>query len=127
MASLPGWFSFEALTCLLWLQADLAAHDPVAFVAGQQRGLLAEDGKPFVYVNVVLSDSQLFVPVLDMVRFRSLHFHNSTTVKLHVQLSPVSAACILCKGCTQRHVQALLHERSTPLSLLHFSRTQSKS
>jgi len=40
----------------------------VAFVAGQQRGLLLEDGKAFVYVNVVLSDSQLFVPVLDMVR-----------------------------------------------------------
>lgn len=45
------------------------AKDPVAFVAGEQRDLLLKDGKPFVYVNVVLSNSQAFVPVLDMVRF----------------------------------------------------------
>lgn len=49
-------------------QAGLAAKDPVAFVAGEQRKLLVAEGKPFVFVNVVLSDSQAFVPVLDMVR-----------------------------------------------------------
>ena len=50
------------------MQAGLAAKDPVAFVAGEQRKLLVAEGKPFVFVNVVLSDSQAFVPVLDMVR-----------------------------------------------------------
>jgi hypothetical protein len=49
-------------------QAGLAAKDPVAFVAGEQRKLLVAEGKPFVFVNVVLSDSQAFLPVLDMVR-----------------------------------------------------------
>lgn len=41
----------------------------MAFVAGEKRNLLLKEGKPFVFVNVVLSDSQAFVPVLDMVRF----------------------------------------------------------
>jgi hypothetical protein len=50
------------------VQAGLAAKDPVAFVAGERQKLLVAEGKPFVFVNVVLSDSQAFVPVLDMVR-----------------------------------------------------------
>lgn len=58
----------HTLSSITSLQAGLAVNDPVAFVAGEQRNLLLKEGKPFVFVNVVLSDSQAFVPVLDMVR-----------------------------------------------------------
>lgn len=75
----------------------LAKKDPVAFVAGTESVPPPPTGAPWVYVNVVLTASQAFVPVLDMVlSFRFL---------LHI----IIAFCILVRTVSWRPCQCRAH------------------